>query len=253
MKGLIALTILLFLPLVQSVTPLQKEDKTHTADHQSDAQDKKASLENEPLNGQGKPLQSTTREECKCSNQNPPDYKTAGFWVNVVLAIGTIIIAIFSVVMGSAARKSANVAANTLRFLAADIHIESAGLIPAGPITPNSYVALKIKNFGGSRAEKVRSFVVVTIPGVPNSELSPEEFTIPPQGTQNIRFLEFIEFLNKDTFQQIVDGAIVVKFSGKITYVDLFGDIHTLDVKESVLEPSRGAFTIGKYPAGQTK
>lgn len=145
----------------------------------------------------------------------------------------------------NAAKKSADLAETTMRVIEApDLFLDKAGLVPAGPITPDSYVALGVKNFGGSRAKNVRSFIKLIIPNVPETELSTETFSLGRGGTQVIRFLTFKETLNRETFDKIVRDEISVRFSGDISYEDVFGETYILNCR-GVLNPNTGTFAMG--------
>jgi hypothetical protein len=148
-----------------------------------------------------------------------------------------------------AAQKSAGIAEMALTLAErADVLLDAAGLVPNGPPTPDSHVALKFKNFGRTRAKNVRSSIVIIIPGVPDSEPSPETFVIGPGGTRLVGFFNFREFLNQETFERIRNGMISLKFSGTITYDDIFGEHYTLECK-GILVPKTGAFILGEnYP-----
>jgi hypothetical protein len=146
-----------------------------------------------------------------------------------------------------AAKKGADISESAMKIVeAADILIQSTGLVPAGPIAPDSHIAIVFKNFGRTRAENVRSYIAIVIPGVPNSELSPDTFSIGPNGTQLVGFLKFSRFLNQETFRKIESGAIPLKFAGKVTYDDRFGESHVLECK-GVLDPKTGTFVLGDF------
>jgi hypothetical protein len=172
-------------------------------------------------------------------------YELLGLIVNLVLAVGTILIAIYAVIQAKATQRSADVAEKTLTLVAADIHIHQVGLVPQGVVQLHSYIAITVKNYGGTRAENVRSNIKTIIPGVPDSADATTEFVLAPSESQMIRFRSFNRFVTQATFDQIVAGQIKVKFAGTVTYKDIFGNTKTLTVNESTLNPAAGAFYFG--------
>jgi hypothetical protein len=146
----------------------------------------------------------------------------------------------------NAAKKSAEVAERTLRLLAAEVYVDAASLIPVGPITPQSYVGIKLRNSGSTRAEQVRSYIKMTISGLPDSEYSNKTFSIAKDADQLVRFVEFYKFMDLQTFEQIRRGAVPVKISGTVTYLDVFGELHTFELHEGILDPRTGVFNIGQ-------
>jgi hypothetical protein len=148
-------------------------------------------------------------------------------------------------IAANAAKKSSDLAETTMKVIEAPgLFLDNVGLVPPGAITPDSHVAMLVKNFGGSRAKNVRSFVKLIIPEVPECELSPETFAIGRGGTQIIRFLAFKDTLNRETFDKVVRGEISVRFSGDITYEDVFGERYMLNCR-GVLDAKTGTFALG--------
>lgn len=160
----------------------------------------------------------------------------------VVVGIGGIWAAIRTL---RAIERQADIMEKSLKIVeAADVYIENAGLIPRGRITPDSHIGITLKNFGRTRAENVRSYIITIIPGVPNSEPLPDTFPMAAGGTQLVGFLKFKQFVNQETFRRIEDGSISVRFSGSVTYNDRFGDSHTFECR-GALDPQTGTFVLG--------
>lgn len=160
----------------------------------------------------------------------------------VLIGIGGIWAALRTL---GAIERQANIMDKALKVIeAADVAIESVSLVPAGAINPDSHIGLRLKNVGRTRAENVRSYIVTTIPGCPNSEPSPDTFSIAAGGTQLVGFLNFRQFLNEETFRKIENGIISVRFSGKVTYEDRFEDSHVFECR-GVLDPKTGTFVLG--------
>jgi hypothetical protein len=243
----VAFLVLVLSPLRDNHDSLANYNPHDASRSQANAQPSKAGVD---CKDTGCPKTQTTPSDSK-STDNLPDYLFWGTIVNGVLALGTTVIAIFSVIQAVAANRSSKAAEGTLKLLAADIHVEAMGLVPQGTIAPRSYVAVKLKNYGSSRAEKVRSFIKVTIDGLPDSEYSPEEFIIPQGGTQSVRFMEFQQFLNQPTFLDIASGSLKLRVCGRVTYMDIFGDSRTLELKEGILDPKTGSFLMGQPPEEQ--
>ena len=243
---LLKINALVFLALI--ILPLSGQDAAKTDRHPTNTNNSQHSSE---------PSVTVINQENACAPQNKStdqnansaqgrhDYVFWGFIVNLVLAIGTIAIAIFAVIQGIATKKMAVIAEKTLALVAADIHLEAASLVPLGKITPTSYVAIRIKNYSGTRAEHVQNHIRVIIPGAPDSQSSDIGFPLAPSGSQLIRFNEFIKFLKEDIYNEIASGKIELKIIGTVTYKDIFGNEKTLEIKEGVLNPLTGAFYFG--------
>lgn len=270
MKIILSITILILTVTAVAKYPVQNQT-AHTASHNQDGQAKKnnpsfqptpafKSEKNVPLNP---PAAKKSKEGIE-KNGAATDWRT--FVPNAAIAFGTIALALIGIigtcaaiktlktlvrqtaateVAAKAAKKSADLAEMTMRIIEApDLCLDNAGLVPQGAITPESFVGLKVKNFGGSRAKNVRSFVKLIIPGVPDSELSAETFSVGRGGSQLIRFLAFREFLNQGTFIKIVRREILVRFSGDIVYEDVFGTSYSLNCR-GVLNAETGTFALG--------
>jgi hypothetical protein len=151
-----------------------------------------------------------------------------------------------------AAQKSAEVAETSLKIAErADVLLDSAGLSMNVPgvsqnraFHPLSQVILTLKNFGRTRAENVKCRIGLLIPGVPESVPPREPFDLGPGGTQNIVFENFKQTLSHNTFLQIADGVIALRFAGEVDYYDIFGTHHNFTCK-GILDSLTGTFLMG--------
>lgn len=266
------LILTVFLSIAQTGTPVPRQtsntrasDSTKT-ENQADNQKKPTNLTPEVVSKKQPPAPETDPQEQNHKNADQSvritEFPTVavtdkGFnwqgWISNVLLFIVSLLQIYLLfrtlrateIAANAAKKSSDLAETTMKIIdAPDLSLNNVGLVPSGAITPDSHVALIVKNFGGSRAKNARSLVKLIIPEAPESEFSPETFSVGRGGTQTIRFLTFKETLNRETFDKIVRGEISVRFSGDITYEDVFGQTYTLNCR-GILDVKTGTFALG--------
>jgi hypothetical protein len=134
-----------------------------------------------------------------------------------------------------AAKKSAEVSEMALRLTQrADILVEACSIVDntrAGfQIAPNNHVSVAFKNFGRTRAENVVYKIRLIIPGVPESDQINGPSPLGPGDSQTMSFIPFGAFLNQSTMNDIGTGAIIMRIKGTVSYADIFGDTHVVEV-----------------------
>ena len=94
----------------------------------------------------------------------------------------------------------------------------------------NSNVLLVLKNFGNTRAEYLQLKVWLDIPNVPRSDQILGPTTLGAGDTQTIAFVNFGACITQKTADSIRTGKIVMRVRGAISYKDVFGETHDLEV-----------------------
>ena len=153
----------------------------------------------------------------------------------------------------NAANRSAEIAEMALKLAErADVLLNAVSLttnvagVPTNrPINPYGAVTMEFKNFGRTRAENVRCDIGLVIPGVPKSVPQREPFILGPGATQCLTFQTFKETLTQETFEQIANGTINLRFAGNVSYDDVFGESHSY-VCRGILNPETGTFIVGE-------
>jgi hypothetical protein len=188
------------------------------------------------------------------------DYTVWGFWVNLILVLATIALAIFAVVQALAAKESAKIAKEAAEETKkvvrlterADVLLESAGiaLSASQAFDGDARVVLRFKNFGRTRARDVSFRTRMIIPGVPDAFVPPLPFTVlGADQERSISFETFRDCLTKATFEDVAHGRIPLRFESWLVYTDVFGASHTTrDV--GVFSPGTMTFRIEDHTAG---
>jgi hypothetical protein len=147
---------------------------------------------------------------------------------SVLIAIATLVLALYAVRQANAAKKSADTYEQTVRLTErADVLLEAAGFEPPD-ITKLGPVVLVFKNFGRTTANRVLFEMIVTVPELGNYKALPLPYLPIGSGdNQRVVFSKMKEWLSRETFLQVLDGRTTLRFSGKVTYTDVFGIGHT--------------------------
>jgi hypothetical protein len=166
---------------------------------------------------------------------------------NLILTIATGVVAWLAKGQASAAKNSAATAEKALRLTErADVLLEGASMI-YDPLTNkldgNSRVALRFKNFGRTRANKVIIQADLIFP----DDVQMTRGKAPPSpvivlgagGEQSVPFQKFRDALNKTTFEGIANGMIKLRFTASVTYEDVFGSAHSCLYTGTFLPPDR--------------
>jgi len=183
----------------------------------------------------------------------------SAFWINAALVLATLVIAVFAVVQAMAAKRSATVAEHSARFAQqalkdserADLLLESIGIVNSmsGTLDGHARVVMRFKNFGRTRAKDVRCRARLIIPNVPDYTSELPVIVLGPGQEQSISFSPFIDFLTKETFEQIISGKTRMQFEGWAVYEDVFGDSYTTRVA-GTYEPRNRVFRVQDTIAG---
>jgi hypothetical protein len=131
----------------------------------------------------------------------------------------------------NAAKKSAELAEMSLRLAErADVLLEAVGPVhhpnSGGILTGYSNVIFRFKNFGRTRGTNVRYEASLSVDGNHNPLTEAEPAVLGPGETQSLRFGQFRDWLNEETFKAIVEGRASLTFKSKVTYDDTFGESH---------------------------
>lgn len=148
---------------------------------------------------------------------------------NLILTLGTLIIALYSIKQANAAKRSADYAERTARLTRrADILLDAVSLNFGQSMGgQESRVILVFKNFGPTRGNEVKLVLNIVIPGVlaTDSSLIPA-LAMGAGDTKQISSQQFADFLNDKTAQDIFTRQIPLKFEAEATYVDVFSAPH---------------------------
>ena len=134
----------------------------------------------------------------------------------------------------NAAKKSAEIAEMSLRLAErADVLLETVGPVhhpnSGGVLTGYSGVIFRFKNFGRTRGTNVRYEISLSVDGNHNPTRELEPAVLGPGETQSLRFGQFRDWLNDETFEAIVEGRTALTFKSKVSYDDIFGESHVTE------------------------
>jgi hypothetical protein len=188
------------------------------------------------------------------------DYTVWGFWVNLILVLATITLAIFAVVQALAAKESAKIAKEAAEETKkvvrlterADVLLESVGvaLSASQVFDGDARLVLRFKNFGRTRAIDLNFRTSMIIPGVPDAFVPPLPFTVlGADQERSVSFESFRECLTKGTFEDVAHGRIPMRFESWLSYTDVFGASHsTRDV--GIFDYRTTKFRMEEHAAG---
>jgi hypothetical protein len=133
----------------------------------------------------------------------------------------------------NAAKKSADFAELATKLAeCADVLLLRVGIV-LNPRTQrldgDAHVELEFKNFGRTRADDTRFTVSLQLPDVPDDDAIPEKIAVimGAGDTQIVGFHRFREWLTQETFDKFLRGEIVLRFSARAAYDDVFGESHS--------------------------
>jgi len=146
----------------------------------------------------------------------------------------------------NAAKKSAEIAEMSLKLAErADLLLEAAGPMhhpnSAGVLSAYSSVMFRFKNFGRTRGANVRYEVSLSVDGNHNPTQEMEPTVLGPGETKSLRFGQFRDWLNEETFKAIVEGRAALTFKSKVSYDDIFGESHVSEHSGTYM-PADGVF-----------
>lgn len=133
-------------------------------------------------------------------------------------------------IAANAARNSAEFAERATKASErADILLVAASISPLGPVTGDSQLKVRYKNFGRTRAKDVRFKIELLIEGL---NLAKGNLQLPAMNMgagqdQTITFQTFRECLALPLFKEIVGGERTLRFVASAVYEDVFGDSYT--------------------------
>jgi len=153
----------------------------------------------------------------------------------------------------NAARKSAEFAELATKVSErADILLDGVQIMlpPDNMFSGRSWVQLRFKNFGRTRANNVAFKCSLIIPGLPDgSAPALPEMVLGAGDSQNVPFQPFIEFLTEATFRDIANNAIKLRFEAIATYADVFGKQHKTRATGTMTDPVKRLFSIDENSA----
>ena len=151
--------------------------------------------------------------------------------INCVLALGTLVIAVFAVVQALAAKRSADNDDKTARLTQrADVLLESIEMIKAEPkIGSDTQVVLRFKNFGPTRASGLIFDFQLKIPGVLNASIPPATVVLGSGDNKPVIFQRLGEMVKPRVIEEVANGKTPLSFAGTITFSDVFGKSHTIE------------------------
>lgn len=164
--------------------------------------------------------------------KDPWDY--ASILASLLIAGTSLVLAITAWIQAKAARRSADNDERAVRLTErADVLLESISLSTVQQLSPQTQFILRIKNFGRTRANNVKTTFYVGDPGTPVSlPPGPPTTTVLGAGDgQNVPLPQLGQFLTAPTFNGVASGQIPLRVYGTIAYTDVFGDRHTVNCK----------------------
>jgi hypothetical protein len=129
------------------------------------------------------------------------------------------------------AKRAADVAEQSLHILQrAEVLISEVGFVSTLPMdNMNSILRITFKNFGNTRADRVTIKIDVKVPGaeiIAGSE--PPPFPLGPHDTQTLSFSALRIMFKPEIVDGILKGKIPMRFEGKFSYDDVFGEHHAV-------------------------
>lgn len=188
------------------------------------------------------------------------NYELFGLCINGVLTLITLGIAITGLVQALAAKESNATAKTAAEFAEkalktterADILLNGAQInLPMSNVFDgHSWVGLQFKNFGRTRANRVKFDCTLVFAGMPD-QAAPElpEMVVASGDTPTVTFDRFIEFMNLETFTKVVRMQILLQFVATVSYDDVFGNHHTSYAKGTLKDPVRRLFSVDETRA----
>lgn len=201
---------------------------------------------------------ATPGQTYKVDIVTPPADTPLFKWYLAFTAIGVVVnAAIFVLILrqtkltkiaAEAAKTSAETAKNSAEFAEkamrhserADVLLFEAGLSTGKDIFPHSQVVLRFKNFGQTRANNVLLNMSLIIQDTKETEMTHGPMILGAGSDQSLFITLSTSGLNK-----VFVRNLSMTFSGKVTYVDVFGFPHTTVCTGTFDVPTR-TFQIGK-------
>lgn len=170
----------------------------------------------------------------------------------LLLTVATLGIALLAMKQANAAKKSADIADKALRLTErADVLLYSVTvqLAQTQQLDGDTVITLHFKNFGPTRANKLKFWFYLDIPHAQRKAFPPPvPIALGAGDSQMLPFPRLRECMTQGTFRQIVNGTVSLSFDGHATYEDVFGLPHTIRCKGS-FDPKRMAFNIDENEA----
>jgi hypothetical protein len=126
----------------------------------------------------------------------------------------------------------------------ADVLISKATVVPPSDLVPTSLISIEFKNFGPTRASKVKLGAWLEFADISGPQERPEVVTtLGPGDSQSVAFDHLSAFMNSDTAKAINAGTQTLRFVAVSTYDDVFGKPHRTR-SEAVYSPKFGNFQV---------
>jgi len=182
------------------------------------------------------------------------------FALNVILALATIAVAIYTVKQARAASESARIAREAAEEAKkvvrlterADVLLKGVGIVLAASqlFDGDARVAFRFKNFGRTRAVDVSFRTRMIIPGVPDSFGPPlPVMVLGANQEQTVSFEPFRNCLTKATFEHVANGSLTLRYESWVVYSDVFGSSYTTrDV--GIFDHRTMTFRVEEHTAG---
>jgi hypothetical protein len=237
------------LALLQTASPTPRQ-ATEKSGQNSQAENSKAASNQTPANN-AQPIPDSAQphvpkpnsEHHASQNEKEPitikvppiDVHKDGFdyayiVAGILIALATLVLALYAVRQANAAKNSADTYKETVRLTErADVLMDSVGILKqeGNPFLADAYVAIRFKNFGRTRASNVLCRVKLTVPDTPPA--LPEQMPITllaPGDILGVRFEAFGKWLTKDTMENVLEGLTELRFTSELEYTDIFGVPH---------------------------